>query len=88
MKCICPKCNHSFIQSSNTKDRIRDIIKIEGKLNISQICKKLNLSRPSIYYHLSLMPDLIIIKDSKSKGKPSFVQNKDNSHTSKKENIT
>jgi len=76
MKCICPKCNYKFLTKGNDL-KLLEVLKKEGTLKISNIAKKLELSRPSVYHHLNNLEKRKLIKLFKRedlKGKPVFIR--------------
>lgn len=79
MKCRCPKCNHEFLSKGNDI-KILDLLK-KKVYQISEICQKLNLSRPAVYHHLERLKKQGLIKtyhikiESKQlKGNPLFIK--------------
>ena len=76
MKVECPNCKEIF---EITKNRIRliKLLEEEGdKLNISQICKKLDIDRAVVYFHAYKLEKegiLKLVKDRKRIGQPTYL---------------
>jgi len=76
MKCKCPNCNHIF-QSVGSDVKLIELLESYKELNITEICNKLKLSRPSVYAHikkLEISNIIITHKNKELKGAPVFVR--------------
>jgi len=78
MKCRCPKCGFEFFTKGNTIKILERLKK--GDAKISDLANELNLSRPSIYYHIKKLRKKGLIKEyfKKIKGRPHFIRLKEN----------